>query len=612
MRADTPLPRWQTMRQALGQRTRGVWMAVALLVLLAVSGMGWFQYRQIDRVTQASLRGRDNLIWDFYKLELQLANVQLALREVVARPTEPTLLTAVSREYDIFVSQVQLLDTLNSGRVMRAHVSFDSAMLETTRFIELADVSLAAQPPTLAPQDAQTLLQRGNALRLPLHRLVLDAYLVENQRTSTQLGEIRRFTLYYGLTSTFLIVLTLWVVWLMMRNLALTQRRQHEQSEQLREKKEIAEAAAQAKSRFLSAASHDLRQPAHALGLFMSQLAPLATDAQSRHLLTCANAAVLDMQNMLDGLFDLSKLDAPSAQVQVMTFALEPLLQRLRSGFGADAAAKGLRLRVRPSAVWVQSDPVLLQRILFNLVSNAIRYTERGTVLVACRPCQQPGQVRLEVRDSGMGIAPDEHERIFQEFHQINNPGRDRTRGMGVGLSIVQRCCRLLGISVRLRSAPGRGSVFFLTLTHALDPGALATAEVAVTPFGNELQGLQVLVIEDDALGQEALAGLLSSWGCCVTAVGDADAALAQGRMGHWPDVIVSDFRLADQPNGVDLIRTLRALAGRNIAACIISGNTDAQVQQTVQSAGLVLLGKPVRPAKLRGLLRRLVSSPAD
>lgn len=607
MKLAWPLQRWQAWLGVFRRPTRRAWLAVAMLVLLAVSGMGWFQYRQIDRVTQASLRGRDNLIWDFYKLELQLANVQLALREVIARPQEPALLADLSREYEIFASQVQLLQTLNSGRVMRDQASFGDAMAEATRFIERADVDLASQALTLAAQDAQTLLQRSHALRVPLHRLVLDAYLLENHRASTQFSEIRRFTLYYGLTSTFLMLLTLWVGWLVVRNLALTQRRQQEQSEQLREKKEMAEAAAQAKSRFLSAASHDLRQPAHALGLFVSQLAPLATDAQSRHLVACANAAVLDMQAMLDGMFDLSKLDAPSTQVQVKAFALEPLFEQLRSGFATDAQDKGLRLRVRPTAAWVQCDPVLLQRILLNLVSNAVRYTERGTVLVACRPSRQPGQVRIEVRDSGIGIAPEEHTKIFQEFHQVNNPARDRAKGMGVGLSIVQRCCRLLGLRVALRSAPGCGSVFYLTLACVPSQGVAVVPEAAVAPVINALSGVRVLVVEDDPLGREALAGLLTSWGCCVTGVGDADAALVQPVDGHWPDIIISDFRLTSPQNGVQVIQALRALAGRDIAACVISGDTDARVAQQVQAAGLVLLSKPVRPAKLRGLMRHLL-----
>ena len=611
--SHSPAP---TVRSASNDASKSLtaigWLAAALVIGLLVLGVGWYQYLQIDRVTQASVRGRDNLIWDFYKLELQLANVQLALREVRAQPARSNAVAELVDEYNILVSQVQLLQTLNSGLVMRGHESFASAMVAAHAFIDKTDVYLAETPKLLTSSVVQGLLRDSAELRRPLHRLVLDAYLVENERASTELKEIRRFTVYYGMTSTFLIVLTLWAGWLVLRNLTFKQRRQAQQSEVLREKKDLAEAAAQAKSRFLSAASHDLRQPAHALGLFVSQLAPMATNPQARRLLAGANAAVQDMQNMLDGLFDLSRLDAPTTQVQLKALPLESVFEQLRNGFGCDAAAKGLRLRVRGTDVWVHSDPVLLHRILLNLVSNAIRYTDNGAVLVACRPGRQAGSVRLEVRDSGVGIAPADHDKIFQEFHQVNNPQRDRTKGLGVGLAIVQRCCRLLNTTITVRSALGCGACFSLTLARVASQNTALRADGGAETLANELVGLRVLVVDDDALGCEALAGLLASWGCRVTAVHGLQDALAQCQRGQWPDLIVSDFRLADAQNGVTLVHVLRERAGRPIAACVISGDTDAKVVQQVQAAGLVLLGKPVRPAKLRGLLRHLVSERVD
>ena len=583
------------------------WWVSALSVMLAVSGIGWFQYRQIDQVTLASERGRDNLIWDFYKLELQLANLQLALREVQAQPGKPAPLAEAFNQYNILVSQVQLLQTLNSGQVMHEHESFATAMAAARLFIDATDVHLAALPNALTGLVVQRLLQSSQQLRPPVHRLVLDAYLVENQRANAQFKEIRRFTVYYGLTASFLIVLMLCVGWLVLRNLSLTERRHLEQRDQLREKKEQAEAVALAKSRFLSAASHDLRQPAHALGLFVSQLTPWAQEPQARHLVACANAAVLDMQNMLDGLFDLSRLEAATTQVRIKTVALEPLFEQLRSAYGEVAAAKGLRLRIRPSPIWVSSDPVLLLRILLNLVSNALRYTDQGCVLVACRPSRTPGFVRLEVRDSGIGIAPENHEKIFQEFHQVDNPQRDRSKGLGMGLNIVQRCSRLLDQPVRVQSALGCGARFTFLVPSASLQTMQAPAEAQTEPVADELAGQCVLVIDDDPLGREALAGLLLSWGCKVSAASDAQAALAHCQRGVWPDLIISDFRIAQAQNGVEVIGALRALAGRSIAACVISGDNDALVTQQVQSAGLVLLAKPVRPAKLRGLLRNLV-----
>lgn len=587
------------------------WLAAALSILLAVSGMGWFQYRQIDHVTLASERGRDNLTWHFYRLELELANVQLTLHAVQAQPDQPQALAEAVSQYNIFVSQVHLFKNLNSGDVMHEQASFGTAMAAANAFIETTDVHLAELPRTLAAPVLHQLLQDSQQLRILIHRLVLDAYRKENQRTNAQFQDIRRFTGYYGLMASFLIVLMLWAGWLVLRNLSLSERRHLAQREQLREKKELAEAVALEKSRFLSTASHDLRQPAHALGLFVSQLTPLVQEPQAKHLVACANVAVQAMQNMLDDLFDLSRLEASSTPVRLQAVALEPLFQQLRNDYAEKAATKGLRLRIRPTRVWVRSDPVLLYRILLNLVCNALRYTDRGSVLVACRPTLNPGWVRLEVRDSGIGIAAENHTKIFQEFHQVDNPQRDRTKGLGMGLSIVERCSQLLQQTVQVRSALGGGSVFSFELECVPAAPVDAPEAVLVEPVMNELLGLRALVVDDDALGREALAGLLASWGCKVTAVESAQAAVVHCQQGVWPDLIISDYRLAEGHNGVDTIGQLRQLVGHDIAACVISGDTDAQVTQQVQSAGLVLLGKPVRPAKLRGLLRHLVRQQA-
>jgi signal transduction histidine kinase len=450
-------------------------------------------------------------------------------------------------------------------------------------------------------------LQASEQLRVPIHRLVLDAYLVENERANGRFRDIRQFTTYYGLTSTFLIFLTLWVGWLVMRSLSLTERRHADQRQQLQDKHDMAEASARAKSRFLSSASHDLRQPAHALGLFVSQLTPMVAEPGAKHLVACANAAALDLQRMLDGLFDLSRLEAEATQIQIQNFALEDVFEQLRSGFAADASAKGLRLRVRHTRAWVRTDPVLLQRILLNLLGNALRYTEHGSVLVAARRSADAGSVRIEVRDSGIGIAPPDHENIFQEFYQVANAQRDRRNGLGLGLSIAQRCARLLDLPLSLRSDLGCGSCFTLSVpvvASQLEPEA-DDASQGLVP--NELLGLHVLVIDDDPMGLEALAGLLASWGCVVTSAEGMQAALLHYSLEPWPDVIVTDYRMAEGHNGLDAIETLRAVSGKHIAACVVSGDTDPAVAQQVKTAGLVLLKKPVRPAKLRGLLRNLV-----
>jgi len=600
---ETGPPDWL---QYFKGHTRHVLIGLACSILLMVTTLGWFQYRQINRVTLASLQGKDNLVWDFYKLEVQLMNLQMALREVVEQPEKHQLLAEVFKEYSIFASQAKSIETVNSGQVMSKHASFMAAVAQSNAYLEKADVYLENEPKYLDRSVAQALLDDSQTLRTSLHRVVLDAYQVENLRATTSLVEIRRFTLLYGFSSMFLIVLTLGAAAVALRRMVLNQRLQFERAEMLREKKETAEAANRAKAQFLSSASHDLRQPAHALGLFMDRLSQLSIDPQSKGVVASANAAVREMQNMLDGMFDLSRLDSESTQTHIEVFPLAEVFNALRSGLENDAIAKGLRFRIRPSTVWLQSDPALLLRILLNLVSNSIRYTNHGTVLVACRPTHSGADVRIEVWDSGIGIAPEDHEKVFQEFYQVANPQRDRRSGLGVGLSIVERCCRLLAHPLSLQSSLGAGTRVTLSVPLSNARPAATTNDAPLLRVPGDFVKRHVMVIEDDAMGRVALTGLLESWGCSVTAVDGAKMATDLLQKDQSPDLIISDLRLGGGINGIDAVRMLREIAGRNIAACLISGDTDAEVRQQVEDSGLVLLSKPVRPAKLRSLFRQL------
>jgi signal transduction histidine kinase/ActR/RegA family two-component response regulator len=377
-------------------------------------------------------------------------------------------------------------------------------------------------------------------------------------------------------------------------------------NQELREKRAEAEQANLEKSRFLASASHDLRQPAHALGMLIDCLDQWSNDPQSKGLVASAKAAVREMQDMLDGMFDLSRLDAESTQTQIQAFPIGTLFDALRGGLANEATAKGLHFRVRPSAAWLQSDPTLLRRILLNLVNNSIRYTRSGCILVACRPTHSGTHVRIEVWDSGIGIAPEDQEKVFQEFYQVANPQRDRRLGLGVGLSIVERCCRLLELPLSLRSALGEGTRVTVTVPLTNAKPEVREEAIVLSSFPSEFIGRQVMVIEDDVMGREALAGLLASWGYSVMAVEGAKMAADRLRKDQPPDIIISDFRLGEGIDGIEAVRLLRSLAGQKIAACVISGDTDVQVRQQVEAAGLMLLSKPVRPAKLRSVLRHL------
>lgn len=375
---------------------------------------------------------------------------------------------------------------------------------------------------------------------------------------------------------------------------------------ELREKKEEAESATLAKSRFLAAASHDLRQPTHALGMFVTRLAQLPHDEETQHLVVNLEASVRAMQDLLDALLDISRLEAQTVKVNPRPFPIAELLAKLRNGLSPMAIDKGLHLRVRTSSAWVMSDPVLLHRILLNLVNNALRYTQRGSVLLACRKVRNGSHVRIEVWDTGIGIAPEHQQDIFREFYQVGNTERDRNKGLGLGLSIVERTATLLGHTLRLDSNPGRGTRFSIEVPAGLPDVQVAHAVAMEALPIDDLAGLGVLVIEDDKLAAQALSTLLESWGCQVTEVDGLDGALARLAQGVVPDVIVSDYRLRAGENGIETVARLRAAAGRHIPACLMSGDTQADVMQMARESDLILLHKPVRPAKLRSLIRRL------
>jgi CheY-like chemotaxis protein len=252
----------------------------------------------------------------------------------------------------------------------------------------------------------------------------------------------------------------------------------------------------------------------------------------------------------------------------------------------------------------VQSDPILLQRVLLNLLGNAVQHTPSGTVMLACRPSHQRGFLRVQVRDSGIGIAEQHQKKVFEEFYQVENPERDRSKGLGLGLSIVERSCKLLNHGLNLRSALGCGSTF----TVLVPVGQVEeTGLFMATPDAARLQdirGMRVMLIEDDEMGRAALKGLLHSWGCVVIEASSAISALE-----HWdhrlvPDFILTDYRLLGAQSGVDAVRSLREAAARDVPACVISGDTAEDVKELINTAGLLLLQKPVRPAKLRSVLR--------
>ncbi len=366
------------------------------------------------------------------------------------------------------------------------------------------------------------------------------------------------------------------------------------------------EAANRAKTRFLAAASHDLRQPMHALGLFIAQLRARIHETETLTLVGRVESAVTALQELLDALLDISRLDAGVVSPAPVDFRLQPLFTRLEAAFAPQAERKEVRLRAAPTRLAVRSDPVLLDRILLNLLANAVRYTERGAILLGCR--RRADHVRIEVWDTGVGIAPEHRDAIFQEFYQVGNPERDRAKGLGLGLAIAARLARLLGSRIDMRSHPGKGSVFAIELP--LGAACAETKSATQVPVLSEaLPGARVLVVDDDALVREAMTSAIAQWGCRVAmaANGDEAVTLIAGE-DEQPDVILCDYRLPNGETGVEVIARLRAAAGRPVPAALITGDTAPERLREAKLAGHALLHKPVHPARLRALLEQLLS----
>jgi signal transduction histidine kinase/CheY-like chemotaxis protein len=379
------------------------------------------------------------------------------------------------------------------------------------------------------------------------------------------------------------------------RSYATLERKVEERTLQLSE-------ANRAKSRFLAAASHDLRQPLHALNLLVAQLGDDASPAERRRAVRRIEGAVGSINGLFDGLLDFSRLDAGVVNANVSAIALQPVLDRLDAAFLADAEARGLALRIRQSDAWVRSDPILLERILGNLVGNALRYTRAGGVLVACRTRGE--RVRIEVRDTGIGIPPDKHDAIFAEFYQIAPGGHLSGGGLGLGLAIVARLCALLGHDVALASTPGRGSCFAVTLPRAA-AARERTAESVATGREDALAGRRVLVLDNDEGVLDSTVGLLANWGCEAIAARSLPEAIE--RLADTPpDLMIADVHLDDGEDGVAAIAGLRARFSRDFPAVVITGDVAQSTRDRVAAAGLLVLDKPVAPLRLRTLLTRL------
>lgn len=390
---------------------------------------------------------------------------------------------------------------------------------------------------------------------------------------------------------------------------ALTTRFEKEElAEELQRQMQATRQASEDKTRFLAAASHDLRQPLHAIALFGAVLERALDEHPAQPHARRLMGAVQALGGSLDTMLDVSQLDAGVVRPRWQDWPLRDTLQALQALLGSRADERGLQLRLRTTPLCVRTDPHLLQRLLANLVENAIKYTPAGGVLVVAR--RRAGRAWVDIVDTGVGIAPEHHERVFQEFYQVHNPGRDRAQGLGIGLSIVRRLSELLGHPVEMRSRPGRGTRFRVHLTLVdtpAPPGAPAVSDDA--RCAGPLPG-HALLLDDETDITEALAAFLHAQGVATAAARDEAQALAHiaraEAAGQPFDALLCDYRLADGADGLQVALRLRARCGPSLALLLITGETAPERLQRVRDSGLPVLFKPVQPERLLQALAAL------
>ncbi|UCI23390.1 hybrid sensor histidine kinase/response regulator [Mesorhizobium sp. B2-8-5] len=389
-----------------------------------------------------------------------------------------------------------------------------------------------------------------------------------------------------------------------------TLRRLEQSNIDLSEAKENAELANLSKTRFLAAASHDVLQPLNAAHLSVSALAEVQASEEGRKLVRQVERSLETMEDLLRTLLDISKLDAGVVQPEVVDVSLEALFSSLRSDFLPEAEKKSLSLKFRPVNVVVRSDRTLLRRILQNILSNALRYTRSGGVLVGTR--HRGDIIRIDVADTGCGIPEDQREAVFEEFHRgtstLNNA--ELAGGLGLGLAIVRRMAAALGHPITFSSKVGRGTIFHIDV-----PVGMATAEPAMAaadmerPRGYGLFGTRVLLVENDVDVLSAMTSLLERWQCLVRAATSTDDALdLLGDTAWVPDIIIADQHLDGGDLGTSTIAEVRDYLGRPVPALIVTADGSELVAKAARAAGIELMRKPLKPAQLRALLAHLLA----
>lgn len=369
-----------------------------------------------------------------------------------------------------------------------------------------------------------------------------------------------------------------------------------------------AEIANRAKTQFFTAASHDLRQPLHAMGLFAEALRQRTHEPEVANLVVSINASVDALEGLFSELLDITRIDSGGVEVHPQGFEMGDILRKIRLHYEPTAFEKGLALKLRGGHRVVHGDPLLVERIVRNLVSNAIRYTNDGGVLVACRA--RGDKVWVQVWDSGLGIRAEEQAKVFEEFYQVPNTAAvspEQRKGLGLGLAIVKRLADLMGARIWLRSVHGRGTVFTLELPVGVKPRPQAQSLPGKGPVGLTLEGRTIVVVEDEPAVRAGLEVLLQGWGASIVSFDSVAGASAWAAAADpavvKPDLFIVDYRLEQGRNGVDAIVAMRARFGPQVPAIVVTGSTMTGHDKEAQEQDFHILLKPVVPNKLRAMI---------
>ena len=605
-----------------GPQPRRVWLfaviGVLALVVLAVAYVQWRQYKLLDT---ASHFQNDALGWSFSQLETEQLRLHNEMQRFVVDPQHAGA-DKVQLRYDIFVSRVGLVDHERAAEVMRDQIAYQPAMAQVHAFIKQADAVLGPRPTQpLDPINGLRLMTALDALNVPLHDLSLGASHLLYERATERNAAVRQQSqLGVGLTA-FQIVLVLALAFIVLRQLrTLTERRRNLEAlaDNLSTARHDAEAANRAKSAFLANMSHEIRTPFHGMLGMMSLLQDSRLTPKQAVYLDTARESAHHLLAILNDILDISQLESGKLQVALQTVDLMQLLSQVDALMRAQAMDKGLTLRIDVATDvprWVRADPTRVRQILFNLLSNAVKFTSTGEIVLGVAN-GAAGRVDFRVADPGIGMDESTQARLFQRFMQGDERPSRRTTGTGLGLQISRDLARLMGGDITVQSAPGRGSVFTVSLPLSATRAPTAGDDAAGTAGTGHSRILRVLVAEDHAVNRAYLEAVLDKLGHHGVFVGDGHGAVLamQTQAANEPfDIILMDLHMPDM-DGFTAARTIRAMPPPQGLVPIVALTADAfqTSRELAREAGMEgFITKPAHLPQLRDALLRYSSGSA-